>query len=636
MEIRNRIVQLPHGVSFTEMGDLRPTRRHAAYYQRRAAGGVGFVIMESSVASLDGQARFPLTLSSDPLNVEGYRAIAEAVHREGARMGGQITHYGNQASSTVTRRPLIAPSTLGDPIVRESSRAMTQADMARVRDDFTTAARNFVSAGFDAVELKLAHDGLLRQFMSPLTNDRVDSYGGSTQNRLRFPLEVLEAVRHAIGSTTALGVRLVVDECFDGGYGLDEGLRFAELLGQSGVIDYISSDVGITASGHWITPPMGVPEGYAEQAYAGITRVSGVTVIACGQISTPAYAERILAEGKASAIGMARQILAEPDWALKALSGNPERIRPCTRCNQLCVGNALAFLPISCTVNPLAGHGERFPPVGDDGGQRVTIVGGGPAGMEAARVAAENGNLVTLYEATDRLGGQLDLAARVGGRTGWRPYLDWLERELERLGVAIEFQRRATVEQVLSSQPDYTIIACGSIPGEPPISGGSVATLDEFIACPREVQRVALVDFGTAGMALWSAALEAARRGATEVTVITPLSVIGADVDGATYLRLREDFARLGIRALTEHTVTEVSSSGLTARDRYGGLETSIAVDAVVGAMVRRSVGDDLASGLAGRVPVRVIGDALVPRDAAVAIREGQEVAGIELGSAAS
>jgi|SRR5579862_640767 len=623
IELRNRVVLLPHGVYFADLDAQRATRRHVDYYARRAAGGVGLAIMESSVVSADGRGRGALTFSGSPGSVHGYRQIAQAVHREGARVAGQITHFGNQAISALTRQPLLAPSSVGDPLLREQARAMTRDDLARVRDAFAAATRNFVRAGFDAVEVKLAHDGLLRQFMSPLANDRRDAYGGSTENRLRFPLEVLEAVRTAAGSSVAIGARLVVDERLPGGYALDEGLRFAGLLGTSGLVDYISSDVGVSASIHWVIPPMAVPEGYAEEAFAGITKASALPVIACGQISSPFYAERLLEEGKAAAIGMARQLLADPDWCSKAFAGFPSRIRPCTRCNQLCVRNSVAFVPTGCTLNPLAGHGERLPQRRREAGRRrVTVVGGGPAGLEAARIAAERGHRIQLFEASDHVGGRLALAARTGRRTGWRPYLDWLERETTRLGVAVETRCRATVADVLGTAPDHVIVATGSV-AEP---AAGALDLDAYVESERVEESVVLADLGVAGMELWSAALEAAYRGA-RVTVVTPLPTPGADVDGPTFLWLREELARLHVRVLTEHTIVELGDTSLTAGELFTREQVRVEGALVVGSAPRRGTGGALAGALRRRVPVTVVGDAVVPRDASAAIREGQEAA---------
>jgi 2,4-dienoyl-CoA reductase (NADPH2) len=625
MLVKNRIVQLPHGVYFAEPGAQKATVRHVDYYARRAEGGVGYIVMESSVVSPDGRGRGSLTLASASGAIEDYRAIADAVHDRGAVVGGQITHFGNQAVSCLTRRPLVAPSTLGDPLVREQPRAMDAADFARVRRDFATSASNFAAAGFDAVEVKLAHDGLLRQFMSPLGNARGDEYGGSTSNRLRFPLEVIESVRAAVGGSVAVGVRLVVDEHVDGGYALAEGLAFARLIGSSGLVDYISSDVGVSASIHWVIPPMGVTEGYAEEAFAGIASESGLPVIACGQISSPEYAERILREGKAAAIGMARQLLADPDWAEKALSGMPERIRPCTRCNQLCIRNSIAFVSTSCTLNPLAGHGERIPTAGPNRGGTVVVVGAGPAGMEAARVAAERAQRVVLFEASDRLGGRLDLAARTGRRDGWRPYLDWLERELARLGVEVERGRRAGPDDVLSYTPDHVIVATGSAPAERAATG--VLDVDGFASGERRFERLGLADTGVAGMELWSSAVEALDRGAVEVTIVTPLPTVGADLDAPTFLRLRDELGRHDVRALTEHVVSRLGATWLIARDVHSGRETHVEGDAIVASGPRRSTGDELVRELIKNVPVTAVGDALVPRDVSAAIREGQEAA---------
>ncbi|MBM3676902.1 MAG: mycofactocin system FadH/OYE family oxidoreductase 2, partial [Actinobacteria bacterium] len=374
-ELRNRVALLPHGLFFADPRELVPTDAHVAYYRERARGGAGLVCTESSVVSLDGRQGAPLVLSSDPRCIPGYRRIADAVHAEGARVAGQLTHYGNQAAAAVTKAPLLGPSALPDAALREPARPLDTEGMARIRDDFVAGARNLAEAGFDLVELKVAHDGLLRQFLSPLTNDRADAYGGSFENRVRYPLEVARAVRAEVGGAVALGVRLVLDECLPGGYDLDGGIAMAELLVASGLFDYVNADVGIWASVHMVVPPMSIPEGYGEGAFARAASALDVPVIAFGRIQTPDYAEQVLAEGKAAVVGMARQLIADPHWARKALTGDGSSIRPCTYCNQLCVGNGMKLLPVSCTVNPLVGDGETRP-VPPTTGRRVVVVGG--------------------------------------------------------------------------------------------------------------------------------------------------------------------------------------------------------------------------------------------------------------------
>ena len=622
MRLRNRIVCLPHGLNFAEPGVLRPTRRHLEYYAARARGGAALVCLESSVASWDGQSAARLVISSDPGCIAGYREIARAVHEAGAQVSGQITHFGLEASDALSRQPVIGPSRLPEPASGVVGRQMTRADMERVKADFVAAAGNFVASNFDGVELKLAHDGLLRQFMSPLTNDRDDEYGGSTENRLRFPLEVAAAVREAIPEHVALGIRLVVDECLPGGYDLDEGIAFAKLL--AGCVDYISSDLGIAASISVVVPPMGVAEGYAEQAFSRLTAECAAPIVAFGQIHTPAYAERILAEGRAAAVGMSRQMLADPEWASKALAGTPERIRPCTACNQLCLGESNRWRPIGCVVNPHAGFGEhRRRAAHRQHSQRIVIVGGGPAGMEAARVSAEDGHEVVLVEAREQLGGQLALATRARGRERWRAYLDWLEQELRRHGVTVRAGERLAPAELHALAPDRLLLATGSTPTPVATSDGRVVDVDTYLAGDRRAASVAVIDCGAAGPALWMTAYESACRGAGDVVVVTRLGTVAADLDTATSQWLRQRFAAAPVRVLTEHRVS-IADDGVMASAIHGGEEVSLNAELVVAVTPRRSE-DSLVAALGDSVAVIAIGDARHPRDLAAAVREGQE-----------
>ncbi len=622
LHLRNRLALLPHGLFFAERGLLVGTDRHVEYYAARARGGVGLVCIESSVVSRDGMLGAPLVLSSDPRSVPGYRGIVEAVHAEGAKVCGQLTHFGNQAASLVTRSPLLGPSRLPDVAIREPAKPIDADDMARIREDFRVAAANMIEAGFDAVELKVGHDGILRQFLSPLTNDRDDEYGGSVENRMRYVLEVAASVRQTVGADVALGIRLCLDEYLPGGYGVGDATAFAQGFEASGLVDYLSTDAGVFASVHMVTPPMSVPEGYAEDAIARTTRATRLPVIAFGRIRRPEHAERLLAEGKAAVIGMARALIADPDIAIKAFAGHPERIRPCTACNQLCVGNSMKNLPVSCTVNPTVGHGERRAQAGPGG--RVVVAGGGPAGQEAARVAAEDGRTVTLFEARPALGGRLALAAATGGRDGWKPYLDWLGSELRRLEVDVRLGTAATADDIRMAEPEVVVLACGSIGG--PGMDGAIE-IDAFCAGDETATRVALIDEGAAGAPLWTAALEAAMRGADEVTIVTPLPVIGGDLDGATFLALYGDLSRRGVRFLTDHVATSRDQDTLFATNVYSGAATTVKADLVVSASARRPAGEQLLAELADMRTI-TIGDALAPRDAAAAIREGQQALG--------
>ncbi len=628
--LRNRIVLLPHGLFFATWDRLVPTQRHLDYYRARAAGGAALVCTESSVVSGDGQQGAPLVLSSDAACVDGYERIAEAVHAEGSLLSVQLTHYGNQASQGVTRAPLLGPSTLGDPALREPARAMTPEDMQRVTADFVAGARNLAAAGVDVVDLKVAHDGLLRQFLSPLCNDRKDEYGGSVANRMRYPLEVAAAVRDAVGDRVAVSVRLVLDEGLPGGYGIEDGVAFAAAFGSSALVDFVMADLGVWASMPMVVAPMSVPEGYAVPSIEVAARACGVPVVGFGRIHTPAVAERLVADGTVAAVGMARELIAEPDFARKVLSGEAGRVRPCTACNQQCVGNSMRSLPVSCTVNPLVGAGEvrRGRGGGAVAARRVVVVGGGPAGMESARLLAEDGHRVTLFEQGAELGGQLAVAARTGGRTGWRPYLEWLASELGRAGVDVRLSTAADAGAVASCRPEAVVLACGSDAQPPALAG--VVTLDEYLRQPGSGGHVAFVDLGATGPALWSAVIEAWDRGAPSVSVVTPLPAAAGDLDGATFLGLYPEMVRRGTQLLTDHVASSVGPDGLRATNVYAGTVSVVRADSVVACGPRRPAGEGLDEPLraaTGAGLVARVGDATVPRDAAAAIRDAYRLA---------
>lgn len=623
MSLRNRVVCLPHGLFYADRMTLRPTARHVGYYTARAEGGAALICCESSVASRDGVMGGPLVLSGDPGCIAGYGAIADAVHAHGARVAGQITHYGAEAATRVTKRPAIGPSPLPTPAQQQLPRPMTQADMDRVLDDFVAAAGNFAAATFDAVEIKIAHDGLLRQFLSPLTNDRSDRYGGSAEARIRYPLEIAAAIRAALPDHVALGVRFVADEYLPGGYELEAGLAYGRMLDQSGLFDYISSDVGIVASLDTVIPSMGLPEAhYSEAAFTRLSKSCSTAVIAAGLIRTPAFAERLLADGKAAAIGLARPMLADPDWAVKALTGRSAEIRPCTNCNDRCVQNSMLGVATACTVNPLAGGAERLPAPAPSR-SRVLVVGGGPAGLEAARVAAELGHVVRLVEAREELGGQLRLAAAAGDRTGWGHWLGWITRELDRVGVDVSLGQRIGAGELADAPPGHVVIATGSVPAPVEVAGPHTISVDDFLGSRTSAARIVVIDAGFAGAPFWTTALEAAARGA-DVVAVTPAEVVCGEFDLSTLLHLRRRLLDAGVTVLAGHVLAGPGSpTHVIVTERGSGRSREIPADLVIESGHRRPA--ELYSALERLASVTIVGDAVTPRSVADAVREGNE-----------
>lgn len=627
MHLKNRIAMLPHGLMWAARPEFRPNARHREYYAARARGGAALICLESSVISPDTRSVHSLVHSGDPACVPGYAAIADAVHEYGAKVSGQLVHYGNEASTSYTRAPLVGPSAVPDPVLRQQCLALDSAGMARILEQHVAAAKNLVNAGFDAVELKVAHDGLLRQFLSPLTNKREDEYGGSVENRMRYVLEIYRSIRAEVGEGIALSVRLDIDERLEGGWDLADGIAFSQIFERSQLVDYISADEGIIASLDSVIAPMAFPEGYAVERTATLKAATTLPVIAFGRLTTPEFAQSIVRDGKADVVGFARQMLADPDFANKVLNGDGARVRPCTACNQLCLGHSERDIPVSCVVNPYAGFGEHRVSRRSVG-KRLVVVGGGPAGLEAARVGAEDGCHVTLFERNGVLGGALALAPHVGGRSGWEPYLRWLERELDRLGVDVQLDTEADARLIEGFHPDLVVIAAGASSSAPVgDSGLPIFTVEEFAAGARIEGVVALVDHGYPSVAYWFSALEAFTRGAREVVVVTPEPMFGSRLDSATRLKLNRDLAPHSLRVFPDHRLTGVSQGGIVISSVFGARTTEVAVDAIVMSTERQSLGGVLAEQLrSSGYQTAVVGDALVPRDAVAAILEGSGI----------
>ena len=624
MHLRNRIVLLPHGAGFADSRARLPTTQHVDYYHARAAGGAGLICTESMLVSRDCLLGWAV-LASDPAVVDGYRRIADAVHRHESAICGQLSHMGNQSMGVWGRAPLIGPSALPDPMFREPAKPMDRADMDRVLADYVAGARNLAAAGFDAVEVKAAHDGLLHQFLSPLTNDRADEFGGAPENKLRYVLEVIRAIRAEVGSGVAVGVRLLIDECFPGGYGLEEGLVYAKLIEASGVVDYITTDIGILTSMDKCAPGMGVPEGSAEYAYSATAAKLSLPVIAFGGIVTPEYAEHVVATGKAAAIGMARQLIADPDWPSKALNGRTTDIRPCTHCNELCIGAVGIGMGVGCTINPWVGYGEAVPQSSDFAGQRVVIVGAGPAGLESAIALARANAEVTVIERAAAAGGRLAVAARMANRSGWTRYIDWLVRQARAAGVEIRFGVDATTNLLLRFAPDAVVVAAGSTSTASALSGA--LSIDEFYTWQTIKGRLAFIDEGAAGMPLWSSSLHAAEQGVSPVCLIVPAPMVGMGLDPATMATFYPRLQRSGLDLRTDRVAISFHAGVLTIANPHTGAHEQIEVDHVIASTRRQTAGSDLFASLAGQVRVVRVGDALVPRDHVVnAVREGQTV----------
>ena len=631
--LSNRIVFAAHLTNYAEDG--HPTAQHAAYFEARARGGVGLIITEEHSVHPTDWPYEKLIHGFDESVIPGYRRITEAVHRHGTPIFAQINHNGGQASGMYSRLPVWAPSSVADPMFREVAKEVDHREIAEIVAGYARTAEHCALGGFDGVELQCSHSSIVRGFLSPATNLRTDEYGGSLANRARILLEIVAAVRQAIGPERALGVRLCGDELIDGGTTIDDAVEVARMVETTGQVDYVNTSIGVaTATLYMIEASMHIPPGYALFIPSALRKAVDLPVVGVGRFKDPIQAERALADGHCDLIGVVRGQIADPDFAAKARSGHAEDIRLCLSCNQECVGRMGLNRWLGCIEHPRTGR-ESEPDVSPRRpGRRVMVVGAGPAGLQAAIAAAGRGDEVTVYERADAAGGQVRLAATVPNRAEFGDLVRNQLAECARLGVNVKYGVDVDADLILAEAPDAVVVATGAVPERPywaPPDGTQVVDVRQVLdgsATPEG--RVLVVDEVGFHHATSVAEL-LADRGCT-VQVVTPGMVVGQDL-GVT-LDMENWCVRAAAKGIVQTTdclVTAVAPGSVALMHHPTGQPREVAADWVVCA-VPAAPAEQLYLDLKARggIDVQRAGDCVAPRRAHAAVVEGHR-AGVAL-----
>jgi 2,4-dienoyl-CoA reductase (NADPH2) len=651
IHLSNRVVMPAMALNYTPNGEM--TDKFINMYAARARGGTGLIIIGG--AEIDDEANgMDLFLSiKDDRYIPGLHRFTDAIHSAGSKVAVQLYMAGAYSVCSLKGLPLLAPSEYTSFFTRQQTKPMTLEEIDRVQDDFVQSTRRAKEAGFDAVEVLASAGYLISQFLSPKTNKRDDDYGGPLENRMRFGVETIQRVKKMAGTEMAVIVRVAGNDFVPGSHTNTESREFAAAAQDAG-----ADCINVTGGWHESRVPqitMDLPQaGYAYLA-KGIKERVTVPVIACNRINDPFVAEEILRENVADLVGVARGMLADPEFVNKAKEGRADEIRRCVACNQRCFDHVFQLQPVGCAINPTTGREGEISISPSSQPKKILVAGAGPAGCEFAITAAERGHQVILCEKDNQIGGQVEWFSQVTGKPDYRYLLEYYMAILAKGRVELRLGMEVTPEVVVEERPDVVVVATGAAPFKPPIEAVEashvVQAWDVLRARAHTGANVVVVGGGSVGLEtalllaskgtispeqLYFLTLHGAEtpetlrelmvKGVKKVTVIEMAPRMGQDVGPTTRWVLLKELQLRGVTLLTGAKMKDTSYENVVYTDSQGN-DITLPADTVVLAMGSRPE-NSLAAKLEGQgIDVRVIGDAKKAARVGSAIEAGFNLA---------
>lgn len=629
LEVKNRFVMPAMGTNFANP-DGSVSRQMIDYYTARARGGFGLIVIEVTAVDPVGRAiPYQGGLWSDDF-IPGWKKLIDSVHQYGAKIAVQLHHCGRQTDrATIGGAQPVAPSPISCPVKKTLPRELTTAETYEIIDKFGQAAGRALAAGFDAIEFNGAHGYLIAQFMSPYANKRVDEFGGDFKSRLRFPVEILRRVRREVGNGFPLIFRMSGEDKVHGGRSLRETQMIARVIEENGA-NALSISNGTYASLHHMSAPGALPPGHNVYAAEAVKQVVSLPVITAGRINDPDLAKAIIADGKADFVALGRVSIADPEFPNKTAVNATDEISPCIACLQGCVG--YLFDPdqkkISCLVNPFVGREGDWQIRQTSRPKKIVVAGGGPAGLEAAWIAAKRGHTVVCYEKEPVLGGQFRLAGVPSTKQDILTAIKYYVRMGEKYGVTYKLGTEFTANMLAVEKPDAVLLTTGGVPLIPRIKGIEnprfVNAVDVLGGKCSVGSKVLVVGGGLVG----AETADFIGEYGSEVTIIEFKPAVAADVQAFVRKYLLERLREYGVKLLTGAKVMEFLDDGVIYENTDGGAGaiTLRGFDSIVLAMGARSY-NPLEEELKGKVAeLYVIGDALKAGKAITAIEQAAEI----------